>query len=124
MVTVGFDYITTFRSQRIINGNNIDTRPTTVTIPYTAPGNKKLGKLFDIILLNPRQRAADVANGRTRLTPLGPCIATVPPTPCPPTLFILPTGIQWAPQNGQMTGGPLYGSSTCYLNEAANRGGC
>ena len=94
MTTVAYDYIHTFSVQRIINGQTYQ-----VSVPFTAPGNKKLGKLFDIILKNPRQRAADITSG------------TIKPTGVP---LKLPQGITW---NTVMTGGPLLGSSTCYYSE-------
>jgi hypothetical protein len=94
MVTVGFRYSHSFSSiQRIMNGV-----VSSVTIPYTAPGNGKLGALHNIVLKNPRQRRDEVNSGAT-LTP------------------ILPPGITWIKNFRTMTGGPLYGSSTCYLYE-------
>ena len=57
MTTTAFDYTHTFNVERIINNQVYQ-----VSVPFTAPGNKKLGKLFDITLKNPRQQAADVAS--------------------------------------------------------------
>ena len=94
MVTVGFSYSHTFSDiVRVMNGV-----VSSVTVPYTAPGNGKLGALFDIILKNPRQRRDEINSGAT-LTP------------------ILPPGITWIKNFRTMTGGPLHGSSTCYPNE-------
>ena len=108
MTTAGFTYAHTFSNvQRIING--VVSR---VTVPYTAPGNGKLGALSDIILKNPRQSRTDIDSGRIPLTPL------LRPLP---TQYILPSGItyKFVPGPDPMSGGPLFGSSTCYLNELA-----
>ena len=78
MVTVGFTYSRTFRSERVING-----RRSTVTVPVTASGNGKLGKLTDIILRNPRQTRRNVNS------------CAIPLVPTLPTL-ILPGNIAWS----------------------------
>ena len=100
MTTSGFIYSKTFTLRRIING-----AASTVTVSYTAPGNGKLGALVNIDLLNPNQRRAHITAGANRAAPL-------------PNL-VLPAGIVWSSQNAgaTMTGGPLYGSSTCYVTE-------
>ena len=107
MVTAGFTYSHSFSAvQRIMNGV-----VSSVTVPYTAPGNGKLGPLFDIILKNPRQVRAHLDSGRIPLSPL------LPPLP---SRYTLPTGITYTHlvnKNDPMSGGPLFGSSTCYLSE-------
>lgn len=63
MVTVGFTYSRTFRSERVINGVR-----STVTVPVTASGNGKLGKLTDITLRNPRQTRGNINSCAARWT--------------------------------------------------------
>ena len=112
MTTSGFVYSTVFQSQRVINGVTSQ-----VVVPYTAPLGAKatapLGTLFDIKLLNPNQRLADVNRGAIQ-----PPIVDLPP-------LQLPNGVSFSTGvNGQMTAtgvpgypNPLFGSSTCYIEE-------
>ena len=99
MVTVGFSYSHIFKNvERVIKGV-----ASKVTVPYTAPGNGKLGSLSDIILKNPRQIRANINSGTISISS--------------DDKFTLPSGITWTNNFRTMTGGPIYGSSTCYLNE-------
>ena len=100
MTTVGFYYRHYFTNlQRVINGvKSVVTFKTTSL--YNGKG--KLGLLYEIILKNPKQRSSDITSGTI----------TTNNTPS----LLLPDSITWT-TNGLMSGGPLYGSSTCYLNE-------
>ena len=101
MTTVGFNYKHTFTNvQRVMNGVK-----SLVTVSHSSLilGRSKLGKLYDIVLKNPKQRAADIASGSvTKQTPIA---------------LVLPDLVFWDILTGAMISGPLYGSSTCYLGE-------
>lgn len=101
MTTVGFYYRHTFTDvQRVMNGVK---SLVTVEMDSLFIGKWKLGKLYDIVLKNPRQRSADIASG-TRTSNDSPAL-------------LLPDSISWNTVTGEMIAGPLYGSSTCYWKE-------
>ena len=73
MVTVGFTYSHTFKLERVINGvRRPQTGPVLVSVPVTASGNGKLGRLTDIILKNPRQTRTNINSCAKPLTPTLP----------------------------------------------------
>ena len=94
MVTSGFKYSKTFTSYRVMNGAQ-----STVTVQYTAPGNGKLGQLFDISFTNKRQTSSDIASGQKQWNTALP-LMTLPPAAA------------------------LVGSSTCHIGEGQNTGTC